>query len=118
MLPTIIVFFVGLPISCSQNKSISRVPCVPPPIPLSSRAECISAYLYDTQGTVLSGMSKAFLTEVQSSPSRMKLLTRSVLTYVTEAYFIIVGCLICGCGFEMWGDFHNAATGGFVLYKA
>jgi hypothetical protein len=37
--------------------------------------------------------------------------------HVTEAYFMIIGCLICGCRFEMWGNFHNAATRSFVPYN-
>ena len=38
--------------------------------------------------------------------------------YVTEAYFVIIICLIRGCRYEIWGNFHNEATRGSVLYKA
>jgi hypothetical protein len=61
---------------------------------------------------VLSGMSKVYVAEWRSSSSRMKLLTRRLVMYVTETYFMIIGCLICGCRFEMWRNFHNAATRG------
>jgi len=80
------------------------------PLSLPGRMYFCVSVRYAGHGAVLSGMSKVFLTEGQSSPSRMKLLTRRVFTYVTEAYFMIIGCLICGCIFEMWGNFHYAAT--------